>query len=231
MNNRGMALPDFYLERPAGPDEATVAAFGRLWRSHLSAGGGSLDYPSAVPRWQFLCWLADTQDVLLHGSGSPSLSKLEPRKSDDVGEFGARTAVYAASDGLWAMYFAVVDRRQVSSLVNACIRLPSSDGSRPRTCYYFSVDRDPLHAGTAWRSGFVYVLPREGFEREPDEHAYGLLLGGTKWASALAIRPVARLLVQPTDFPMLHRVHGHDPATVGQRAAANPDDFPWLNPA
>jgi hypothetical protein len=131
-----MTLPDFYLERPAGPDEATAAAFGRLWRSHLSAGGGPLDYPLAAPRWQFLCWLADTQDVLLHGSGSPNVTKLEPRKSDDVGEFGARIAVYAASDGLWAMYFAVVDRRQVSSLVKACIRLPTSDASRPRTYYY-----------------------------------------------------------------------------------------------
>ena len=124
-----------------------------------------------------------------------------------------------------------VDRRQVRSLVNACIRLPGSDGSRPRTNYYFSADRDSLQAGTAWRSGVVYVLPRDGFERQPDEHAYGLLQGATQWASSVAARPVARLLVQPADFPLLHRVHGHDPATVGERAAADPDDLPWLDPA
>jgi hypothetical protein len=82
-----MALPAFYLERPAGPDEATVAAFGRHWRSHLAAGGGPLEYALVAPRWQFLCRLADTQDVLLHGSGSSTVTKLEPRKSDDVGEF------------------------------------------------------------------------------------------------------------------------------------------------
>jgi hypothetical protein len=226
-----MALPDFYLERPGGPDEATVAAFDRLWRSHVAAGGGPLDYPLAAPCWQFLCWLADTQDGLLHGTWSPALTELEPRKADDVGEFGAQTAVYAASDGLWSMYFAVVDRHQVSSLVTRASDSRAPTGADPAPTYYFSVDRDPLQAGTAWRTGYVYVLPREGFEREACEHAYGLLLGGTQWASPVATRFIARLLVQPSDFPLLHRVHGHDPATVGQRAAANPDDFPWLDPA
>lgn len=147
MDNLRMVLPDFYLERPAGPDAGSVAAFEWLWQQHLAAGGGALDYQLAAPRWQLLCWLADTQDVLLHGSGSASLTKLEPHKSDDVGEFGARTAVYAASDGLWSMYFALVNRSQVTSLVNACIRLPVSPGSRPRTYYYFSVDRTALRAG------------------------------------------------------------------------------------
>lgn len=74
------------------------------------------------------------------------------------------------------------------------------------------------------------MLPKESFERKPDERAYGLHIGSTQWASPVATHAVARLDVQPTDFPLLYRVHGHDPTTVGRRAAANPDDFPWLDP-
>jgi hypothetical protein len=226
----GVTLPDWVMPRPPGPDDDTTAKFADLWTEHLADGSGrAVDYRLAAPRWQFLCWLADTQDVLLHGSGSADIEEFEPRQADDVGEFGARLAVYAASDGLWPMYFAIVDRTVVTSLVNGSMHVLDDDGRRTGSYYYFSVDRDALAAG-AWRPGSVYVLPRETFEAQPEEVSDGLRLAGTQWASALPVRPLARIDVRPEDFPLLDEVHGHDPAVVVARAAADPDDFPWRDP-
>lgn len=205
---------------------APFAAFDRLYAEQVVPGAGSvIAYSVAAPRWQFLCWLADTKDVLLHGSGARDVKKFEPRQAHDVGEFGARRAVYAAGDGIWPMFFAIANRPVVSSLVNACAHV--IDGDRPGPYYYFSVNADALSAG-AWRDGCVYVLPRATFEQEPDEQWHGCRVAGTQWASPVAVRPLARLDVRPDDFPFLADVHGHDHAVVERRAAADPDDFPWL---
>jgi hypothetical protein len=226
-----VTLPDWVVARPTGPDDEVTAQFSQLWAEHLAGGTGRVvDYRLAAPRWQFLCWLADTQDVLLHGSGSADIVEFEPRKADDVGEFGARVAVYAASDGLWPMYFAIVDRTVVGSLVNASLHVLDDEGQRAGSYYYFSVDRDALAAG-AWRPGSVYVLPRDTFESQPEEVTNGIRLASTQWASPVPVRPLARLDVRPEDFPLLDEVHGHDPAEVTARAAADPDDFPWRDPA
>ena len=90
-------------------DTATLRDFEALYKRVLTSGG-EVDYGLAAPRWQFLCFLADNKEVLLHGSGNPAISRFEPRKSDDVSEFGDRKAVYAAGDGIWPIYFAILDR-------------------------------------------------------------------------------------------------------------------------
>ncbi len=48
-------------------------------------------------------------------------------------------------------------------------------------------------------------------------------------ASPVAVEPVAKLTVQPEDFPFLHQVHGHDDQVIDARAAADPDGFPWFD--
>ena len=70
-----MQLPSYYLPRP--PMEltpATLAAFERLYDEAVRPGHGeALDYTLDAPKWQFLCWLCDTQEVLLHGSGAAGI--------------------------------------------------------------------------------------------------------------------------------------------------------------
>jgi hypothetical protein len=193
----------------------------------LERGDLALDYQLTEPRWQFLCWLADTKELLLHGSSSPDITEFEPRQSIDTAEFGNRIAVYAASDGLWAMYFALVDRKQGSSLVNGTLHALTPDGRRAGEYYFFSVDIETL-GPEMWRPGHVYVLPRTGFESEPEDQAYGLRISPTQWASGAAATPLARVEVSPADFPLLERVRHHDKATVMRLASSRPDDFPWL---
>lgn len=226
-----MQLPSYFLSRPPlDRCPATLRAFARLYaEAVLPAHGQALDYTLAAPKWQFLCWLCETHDILLHGSGNPGIREFEPRKSSDVDAFGDRRAVYAASDGIWALYFAIVDRdRYVRSLINACFRTVEEDGTRSDPYYYFSIDEDAL-PHQPWRSGTVYILPRAGFEQQPRQSYRGVELDIAQWASLVPIRPLAQVAVSPDDFPFLAQIHAHDMAVVNQRATRDPKGFPWVD--
>jgi hypothetical protein len=234
-----MRLPNYFLPQPpASWDVDTTASFERLldaWVSPSGGGGGAaaaaaagaeIPYTLAAPKWQFLSYVGASKNVVLHGSGDPSIGEFEPRKAQDVADFGNRRAVYATSDGIWAMYFAVVDRgKHVSSLVNACFRVVTDSGAGP-PYYYFSVNGDAL-PHHPWRAGTVYLLPRDTFELQPRLEYRGHEIAVAQWASAVAVKPLARLRVGPEDFPFLDRIVAHDPAVLRERARADPDGFPW----
>ncbi len=226
-----MQHPAYFLLRPPlDLTPTTRAAFAQLYVETVRLGHGqAVDYTLAAPKWQFLSWLCDTQDVLLHGSGNPSIQEFEPRKSDDLNEFGNRQAVYAASDGIWPIFFAIVDRdRFVRSLNNACSRVVGPDGIRSDPYYYFSIDDDAL-PHQPWRVGTIYILPRTGFTQQSRAAYRGMDVEIAQWASPSPVRPLARMTVSPADFPFLTQIRGHDMAVVNQRAARDPSGFPWVD--
>jgi hypothetical protein len=227
----GVELPRWFLPRPAPPpDPGTIAAFERLFAATVERGPGTvIDYTLRAPRWQFLCYLCDHKEIVLHGSGQPDIVEFEPRQSNDVGEFGNRRAVSAASDGIWPIYFAVMDRdRGVTSLVNSCARVVGSDGSRGEPYYFFSINADAL-ARRHGRRGTIYLLARHSFEQQAPQPYRGLQLEVAQWASPVPVRALARLGVEPGDFPFLGQIRPHDPRVVRERAARHPDGFPWLD--
>jgi hypothetical protein len=226
-----MHMPHYYLARPALQlDAATIAAYEALWADITSApAGGELPYSLPVPRWQFLCYLADRKPVLLHGSGNPNISAFEPRQAADIMAFGNRAAVYAASDGIWPIYFAILDRDQYAmSLTNACLRVATPAGEQSEPFYYFSISQTAL-AHQPWRAGMVYILPRTTFEPQPPIPYGSSAIHVMQWASPQQVVPLAKLRVGSADFPFLDQIRGHDDQIQQQRAQANPDGFPWID--
>jgi hypothetical protein len=220
-------LPAYYLTRPAmrGPD--VLSAFDALLAAAVAAPGGEIDYRLSAPKWQFLCHLADTHGLLLHGSTNPGIALFEPRKSNDVHAFGDRLAVYAASDGIWPLYFAILDRQRFPmSLSNSCIRLIGVANAEPH--YFFSISQ-PALVQRPFCQGWIYLLSRDGFQQQPPVTSGDLQVELPQWASPVAARPLARLAVEPADFPFLEQLRGHDDETMFRRARANPDGFPWLD--
>ncbi|HVY51459.1 MAG TPA: hypothetical protein VHA07_07830 [Devosia sp.] len=222
-------LPSYFVRRPPMPEDPhALSDFDDLFK-RTRAAGGLIDYRLAAPRWQFLCHLADHCGVVLHGSGNPSIAEFEPRKSDDVNAFGDRKAVYAAGDGLWAIYYAILDRdRFPMSLINSAMRLELADGKRSDPYYFFSIS-EAARAQRPYRRGTVYVLPRDTFEQQDSVQLGGHRVWVPQWASLEPVRPIARIEVGPEDFPLLAQLRGHDDATVFPRARSNPDGFPWLD--
>lgn len=226
-------LPSFYLQAPSlALDSDTIAAFEQTYAAGLKHGSAQpLPYSLSAPKWQFLNYLCRNKNVLMHGSGEPNITEFEPRQSNDVNEFGNRRAVYAASDALWAMYFAIVNREQVASLVNAAFRVLGDEGAPPNQSdmhYFFSIGSDGPIA-TPWREGTLYVLPRDTFVQQVLDDSGDIKLQTAQWASADVVKPLMKLAVQPDDFPFLQQVRIHDPKATMERASKNPNGFPWID--
>ncbi len=226
-------LPSYFPPRPPMElDALTVAAFDQLLADSIRYGSArAINYTLSAPKWQFLCYLCETKDVLLHGSANPDIQEFEPRQSNDSQEFGNRRAVYAASDGIWPIYFAIANRDgPVTSLTNACFRLLQSDGTWGVPYYFFSINDDAFEHNP-WRNGTVYVLPRATFEQEEPDDFEGITAESEQWASLVAVKPLARLDITPDDFPFLSQVRAHNNRIQGERIRRNPKGFPWVDEA
>ena len=223
-----MILPDYWLTRPSAEfDERAQSAFDTLLKSSLSSGGcPAIEFTLPWPKWQFLCHIADHHDIALHGSGDPNIVLFEPRQSNDLNDFGNQTAVYAAADGLWAMFFAIVDRERVMSISNACIRLADETGALHGPYYVFSVSQSAL-ANQPWRTGWVYLLPRRSFTAQPPFAFGSYEVQVAQLASHEPVEPLAKLMVVPEDFPLLTNIRGHDDQRLQEYATALQTGAPW----
>lgn len=132
-------------------------------------------------------------DCLLHGSNDLALEVLEPRPARDYST--ELLAVVACDDGIWPMFYAVVDREHVENVFTACMHLGRPP--RVRRFYMFAIGADPAAPGS-WTRGAVYALPRAGFRRE----------WGHEWVNAGTVRPLLRVPVGPEHFPLRDVVVG-----------------------
>jgi hypothetical protein len=224
-------FPSYWLPRPGvAADRETAASFDRLLDEALDSGPEqAIDYRLSAPKWQFLCHAAERGDLVLHGSGNPDITELQPRQPMDVDEFSNRNAVYAATDGIWPMFFAILDRERHRStfLCNSCVRVGLPGGQFGPPYYFFSISR-PVLEQQPWRDGTVYLLPAATFELQPPMELGNTPLHIAQAAGPVPVKPLAKLSVRPSDFPYLRQVHGHDDEVLTARIAADPNGFPWF---
>jgi hypothetical protein len=225
---KNMILPDYWQTRPSlNVDKTAQKAFDELLNATLKAGGcPTIAFKLPWPKWQFLCHLGDHHDIALHGSGEPAIPLFEPRQSTDVNEFGNQKAIYAASDGLWAMFFAIVDRGRVGSITNACVRLTDELGTQHGPYYVFSVSQSAL-PDRPWRTGTVYLLPRSTFITQSPMPFGSYQVDIAQLASFVPVQPLAKLMVAPEDFPFLQQIRGHDDQRLQEYATALQTGAPW----
>jgi len=229
-----MQLPSYWLPRPPMRlDQTTQATFDQLLTTALAQGiSPLLDYTLTAPKWQFLCYLAEHHAIALHGSGNPNISQFTPRQPIDLTEIGSQRAVYAADDGIWALFFAIADRdRYPMSLLNSCIRIAQAPAPISEPLYVFSVSRT-ARPQQPWRDGVVYLLPRATFTAQPSVQVDTIVIHPAQLASLVPVTPLARLAVTPADFPFLAQVREHDDARLSDYAAAMNTGAPWpeINP-
>ena len=176
----------------APPPNREEGAFERLLKAVDEANGGEVAYDADAPKHDFFAHLLGHRTVLLHGTGDAQIERFEPQRQTDYDNEWTN-AVFATDDPIWPIFFAVVNRPVAKSLINGCSRRYGDSH------YYFSIGADPRSADT-WRTGWIYVLPRETFRLHPS---------GPEWLSPVAVRPLARIRVEPSDFPFLGDVTQH----------------------
>ncbi|WP_078427698.1 hypothetical protein [Alkalihalobacterium alkalinitrilicum] len=78
--------------------------FDELYKQYLLVGEGNLiSYHSKYPIYQFLNYIVETKNVLVHGSNSSAINNFTPK---DSALFNGRPvkAVFATSDGVWSYF-------------------------------------------------------------------------------------------------------------------------------
>ena len=222
-------MPAYELLLPQPPIESTPerqGAFERLFQN--TPVGGLIDYQIPYPKWQFLLWLCETKQLVLHGSQNPVIDTVEPLQAMDVRAFSKQKAIYATTDGIWVIYFAIIDRKGFPglSLFNSCLQIRIAEDQWSDPFYFFSVSHF-AKIQNPWCDGIIYILPRQTFKQEAHQHAQGMEVAFPHWISSVAVQPVARLRVGPQDFPFLDQIHGHDDKKLVELYQSNPDGFPW----
>lgn len=228
-------LPDYWLERPPlRLDRLTRAAVEEVLSLVQSTGANSLldlgpivEAGGGVTPWHFLCALAERREIAFHGTGDPTIESFEPREPIDFAPFGAQKAVFATTDPIWAMFYAIVDRERYRlTLNNGCILLSDAEGRRGLPHYYFSITGGAL-TEQPWRTGYVYLLPAETFVAQPPATYAGHVARIPQLASPVPVKPFARLQVTPGDFPFLAQIRGHEDDRLAEYAQAVMTAAPW----
>jgi len=201
-------------------------AFEDLWQSTRS--GDIVDYRLPYPKWQYLSYVCETKGLVLHGSQNQRISGVEPRQANDKRAFSNQRAVYATTDGIWVIFFAILDRKKYSemTLFNSCLRARISADQLSEPMYFFSITHSVL-LQKPWCEGMIYILPRRHFEQEASQQVQGVEIVLPHWISSLPADPAAKLHVGPQDFPFLAQIHGHNNEKLVQLAATDPSGFPW----
>jgi hypothetical protein len=186
------------------------AQFDELLETSLKQADGSwIDYKLSYPKHEFIQFITQQDQIIFHGSNNQQIDEFQPiRKSmelrDETGR-GNIQGVYGTHDGLWAMFFAIIDKaKQRGSIRNGVMYFQNRAGEQI-SVYNFSINQEQLEE-RPYTEGALYFLPRKTFTRlqlTPESYA-------NEWASEQPVKPIAKLRLQPKDFPFLEQISGHD---------------------
>jgi len=187
-------------------DEAQRLAFDTLLDSALQSGANiPIAYNLSFPKADFLNYVCDWRGFVAHGSPQPTLDILEPiRLSGDSSEFGNRQQIFCSPDAMWAMWFAILDKSKYDQTRNGSVRVGT--GEKRLKYYHFELPKSNRE-NKPFLAGMIYICRAKDF---PDKRPYPILdwFNGEieEWGSAKPVRPLAKIIVTPEDFPYLDQV-------------------------
>ncbi|MCA9929099.1 MAG: hypothetical protein KC419_11495 [Anaerolineales bacterium] len=179
----------------------------------VNQDGRFLDYTLPYPKHEILQYLAMQDQFIFHGSNKSDIDLFSTKRTsmeiNDRAGRGNLQAVYGTHDGLWPMFFAIIDRPNLTGSIRNGVNYFQNDQGAEIAIYHFSINRELL-AKRPYRPGTLYILPRDTFRRLPMSD--GIM--SNEWASEVPVKPIARLALQPEDFPFLAQIGGHDDSAL-----------------
>ena len=204
--------------KPAQPDlnldDEKVKVFENLYQSTLDRGiGSAIDYNLVSPKHEFLTYLVEHKNVVLHGSSQADIEVFLPiRKGFETEEDKDANGVYAAPDAILTTYFASCDHTKIAGTNNGYSTEKDASG-RQRRFYLLAIGIDSDRE-YPWSDGTVYILPRDTFVKIYD----------WDWVSKVPVKPLAKLPVCRKDVPFaVWRKEWRQPQLYMRQT-----DFPFL---
>lgn len=203
------------------PEKQT--AFQQLLDALLANPNGDwIPYNLPYPKHEFIQFLMERDLFIFHGSNKQDIETFAPIRTSvelyDKRGIGNLPAIYGTHDGLWAMFFAIVNRGQLRGSIRNGVTYFHNRAGEQLPIYNFSINQEQLPE-KPWTDGALYFFPRDKFERQRfTETNYA-----NEWACTEAIRPLVKLYLHPEDFPFLDQIGGHDDSALqkaGQLSAA-----------
>ena len=189
------------------PDK--MAAFAALLAQALEGNGGWLEYSLPYPKHEFVQYVTAQEVVIFHGSNDLNIETFAPQRNStelyDISGRGNRLAVYGTHEGLWSMFFAVVDRPRLRGSIRNGVSYYYNRQGEKLALFNFSINQEQL-SEQPWCEGALYFLSLSVFERL--ELMPGAL--SNEWASTQEMRLLSKLRLSPADFPFLDVIEGHD---------------------
>ena len=162
-----------------------------------------IEYNLLYPKEDFLRFLTEEKNVLLHGSSNRNIEILEPRQANDtVKASGNKKAIYVVTDPVLPIFYAIQDREKLQGSIKSGV---SEDMEKGELEYKFEIPKKALDA-KPWTRGMVYIFDKNQFHEEKDDA--GELSG--EWTSESPVRPLAKLEVGPEDFRFMDKVEYGD---------------------
>lgn len=190
-------------EVPADRAAREKAFDGLLSSVRASGPGATIEYSLPYPKYLFLEWAVRSGSFLLHGSNGEYKKELLPRHANDsVKQSGNQIGVYAVTDPILPLFYAIKDRQRFRGLAVSGVEQERQTSGLPKLHYHFAVPEKML-AAAPWSQGMVYLLSRESFTEQLEA---GIPTG--EWVSLAPVAPVAALPVEPADFPFLSQIEG-----------------------
>lgn len=187
------------------PPEEQRRAFDALLNQALAQDNPLIEYLLPYPKSAFLSYICDWRGLVAHGSPRQDLETLLPiRLTSDRHEFGNRKQIFCSPDGIWALWFAILDKSQIRLTENGCVR--QGRGGRRFKYYHFSLPAENA-ADPPFTDGMIYLARVEDFpDRRPLPALEWFDAEVEEWGSTLEVFPLARMTVSPEDFPYLDKV-------------------------
>lgn len=187
-------------------DAEQQSLFDDLLGASINSGPNYLiDYQLPYPKADFLNYICDWHGYVAHGSPAQDLSVLQPiRLSQDTSEFGNRQQIFCSPDGIWAIWFAILDKSRCHLTENGCVRFGS--GTKRIKYYHFDLPA-ACRSDQPFTDGMAYIAQASEF---PYHRHYPMLAWLDaeieEWGSVDPVTPLFKLQVTPEDFPYLDKV-------------------------
>ena len=190
------------FEQPLNQEQEKQRDFEALFETALQdkkENIPTIEYNLLYPKEEFLKFLTENKNVLLHGSAHQSLEVLEPRQANDAAKkSGNKNAVYGVTDPVFPIFYAIQDRIKLQGSIESGVEIDEDTGELK---YTFKIPTSAKESHP-WKNGVVYIFDKSQFHPEQDD-------GGEpsgEWTSDIPVKPIAKLEVKPEDFRYMSSV-------------------------